>query len=69
MKQGWEKAFTTNELYRSEIARMVLEENGINSVVINKKDSAYGSFGDIEIYVHRKDVLNAINILNKAFDE
>ena len=36
----------------------MLEENSIEAVVLNKMDSSYLSFGDIEIHVpyHLKDI-------------
>jgi len=40
-----------------------LEEIGIEAVIINKKDSSYGTFGELELYTQRDNILRAINIL------
>jgi len=42
----------------------VLEDLEIESVVVNKKDSAY-LFGEIELYVHADNVLKARLIINR----
>lgn len=45
-------------------ARHLLEEAGIKTFVIDKKDSAHaGIFGDIELYVSKVHQLKARNIL------
>ncbi len=46
-----------------------LESNGIESVVLNLKDSAYNNFGTIELYVHSKDVVKAKYIIEKQENE
>jgi len=42
----------------------VLADNNINSVVVNKQDSAY-LLGEIEIHVHPDDSLLSIQIIKK----
>ena len=67
MEEGWVVAYTTNEMYRAEMLRNMLNDHGIDSVIINKRDSSYVAFGDIEIYVERDHILKAKQ-LAKAFD-
>jgi len=38
MEKGWKQVFLSGQLYKVEIAKDVLENNGIESVIINKKD-------------------------------
>lgn len=64
MEKDWEKIYVTKQIHLAEIAKGLLDENGINAVIVNKKDSTYG-FGEIELYVHRKDVLTAVNLIKK----
>ena len=45
-----------------ESARQALERMEIDAVVINKQDSAY-KFGQVELYVHRDNVIRAKQIL------
>ena len=40
----------------------MLEENGINVVLLNKQDSSYLMFGPIELYVH-EEINQAITLL------
>ncbi len=63
MEKGWEKIFTTAQPYQAEVARQVLEEGGIQAVVINKKDSSYLVFGEAEVYVKQDDVIRAKQLI------
>lgn len=65
MEKDWKQVFLTGEMYRAEIARELLEHNGINAVILNQKDSSYTSFGNIEVYVNEKDVDKSIEILKE----
>ena len=64
MQDNWEKIFSTNQLVRAEIARSVLEQHGINAVVLNKQSSSYPIFGLCEVYVPTEDASNARNLLD-----
>jgi len=63
MEKDWKLVYFTGDDYRGTIAKELLEENGINAVVINRKDSSYTSFGDIEVYVSNEDEEQANKIL------
>lgn len=65
MEKDWKQVFLTGELYLAEIAKDVLENNGIEAVILNKKDTSYASFGDIEVYVNEKDEVQALEILKE----
>lgn len=52
MEKDWVCVYTTDQAYQAEIAREVLENSGINSVVINESDSNFPTIGNIEIMVH-----------------
>ncbi len=65
MEKDWVKVYGFRDMYLAEIARQVLSDKGILAIVINKQDSNYLSFGDIEIYVQRDDILRAKAILNE----
>ena len=60
----WTKVFETKELVRAEIARSVLEANGINAVLLNKQSSSYVIFGLCEVHVPAEDAETAKNILS-----
>jgi hypothetical protein len=63
---NWFLLHTTQDLPEASIMKGMLEENGIQVLIINKQDSSYLNFGDIELYVpaHLKDV--AQRLLNKG---
>jgi len=65
MEKDWKQVFLTGEMYRAEMARELLEINGINAVVLNQKDTVYQTFGDIEVFVNDADEPMAIEILKQ----
>ena len=62
----WRLLFKTRDYPEASIIQGMLEENEIPVQVLNKLDSSYLNFGDIEIYVpvHLKDIAN--DLLQKA---
>jgi len=66
---SWEVVYTTSHFYQAEIFRGLLEEEGIHSVIVNKQDSSYIAFGEIELVVSREDLLNARQIVERASHE
>lgn len=52
MESSWIKIFTTEDPYTAEIIKQGLNEQDIAAVLMNKKDSSYGTFGLIQILVH-----------------
>ncbi len=64
MEENWQKVYSSTFEHKLEIVKAVLEDEGIKSVIINKKDSAY-LFGELELYVHADDVLMSKRIINK----
>lgn len=64
MEDSWTKIYSTTKPYMGEIVKDVLQEQGINAVVINKQDSSY-LFGEIEVYVLKSDALRAVNLIKK----
>lgn len=58
MEKNWVKIYESNNEVKIEMARQLLEENNIESVVINKKDRAYG-FGEFELFCMRDYVIRA----------
>lgn len=64
--QQWKKIFSTRNYAEASIIQGLLEENEIPVQVLNKQDSSYVNFGDIELYV--PDLLNetAKQLINKT---
>lgn len=63
MEDNWVSVFTTDQPYLADIVKQVLQENNIVSVVINKIDSSYSMFGEVEVYVDRDLVIKAKSII------
>lgn len=47
----WKKIFTTRNIAEASIIQGMLEENQIPVQLMNKQDSSYLNFGDIELHV------------------
>jgi hypothetical protein len=64
----WFKLYTTRNYAEANIIKGMLEENNITVVILNKLDSSYLSFGEIELYVpqHLKDI--AKQLLDKSLN-
>lgn len=63
MEKDWVIAYTSDQQYLVEIARQVLEDNGIEAVIMNKRDTSYQTFGYIELYVRGGDLIRAKNLI------
>lgn len=57
--------FSSDQTYLVELIAGKLKSNGIKSVVLNMKDSAYNNFGSVELYVESKDVVKAKYIIDQ----
>ncbi len=64
MKNNWQKVYSNSLEHKVDIVQAVLKDAGIESVIMNKKDSAY-LFGELELYVKADDTVKAIQIINK----
>ncbi|WP_258102635.1 DUF2007 domain-containing protein [Marinoscillum sp. MHG1-6] len=61
---NWQKVFQDNQQYRAEIVKAVLEDAGMNPVLVDKKDSAY-QFGHYEVRVAAEDVIETLRLINE----
>ncbi len=64
MDKNWVKVYAHNQSYYTELVKAVLHDNGIESVIINKKDNAY-LFGEVELYTHVENAFTAKQIIEK----
>jgi hypothetical protein len=65
MEKDWVVAKSFNKLYIANIAVEVLADNEIKAVIMNKKDSSYQTFGDIEVYVEYANLEKAQKLLEE----
>lgn len=64
LNEGWIKVYTTNLAHQAEIAKAILLDSEIDSLMIDKKDSMY-SFGEIELYVKSENEILAKLIITQ----
>jgi hypothetical protein len=67
MEKGWVQIYSTNKMFQAEIFKQVLADHDIEAVIINKMDSSYKSFGEIEVYVKHDHAIKA-KMLAEEFD-
>ena len=60
--------FSTDQPYLADIERLVLDENNISSIIMNKKDSFY-KIGEVDLYVNRDQALRAKNLIKNLSSE
>lgn len=61
--KNWQVVFKSQNGHRAEIVRAILEDEELNPVLINKKDSNY-HFGLFEVYVSPDNVIRALQIID-----
>jgi len=66
MEKGWDIVYRTNKQYLADMVKTMLNDNNIESVIINKKDSVY-LIGELEVYVREEEKEKAM-VLIKEFD-
>ena len=64
--QQWHLLFKTRSYAEASIVQGMLEENQIPVQILNKQDSSYINFGDIEIFVPSNLKAVAKSLLDKA---
>lgn len=54
--------FSTDRMYAAKMAQELLDSNGIDSVILNKRDSLL-LVGDIEVHVKQEFIIRAKHLL------
>lgn len=63
MEKGWKEVYMTAHEYKAEMAKEILENQGIKVVVLNQQDTAYKTFGEYAVYVAKENVEQALELL------
>ncbi|MCH4896978.1 MAG: DUF2007 domain-containing protein [Marinifilaceae bacterium] len=69
MEKDWTIVFSTTQDFKANLVLTLLKENNINAVKINEKDTTFGTFGDIEVYVNKDDLEKALQIIKTTSSE
>ncbi|MEI6265254.1 MAG: DUF2007 domain-containing protein [Sphingobacteriia bacterium] len=63
---SWTKIFSTRNIAEASIMQGMLEENQIPVQQLNKQDSSYVNFGEIELYVPQQFKLTAVQLVEQS---
>lgn len=64
---NWQKVYDDNSEHRASIVKAILEDNDLNPVLVNKKDTSY-QFGSFEVHVAPDNVMKALKIIQDDID-
>ena len=65
----WVVIFETGQLYRAELVKSLLNDNNVEAVILNQKDSSF-KIGAIEVMVKKSDrkyYCNIMDVCNKQY--
>lgn len=48
---GWAVVDAVSQPFQAELLKASLEQQGFQVLILNKRDSSYGAFGLVEVYV------------------
>ncbi len=65
MEKGWKEVFMTAHEYKASMAKDMLDNAGIITVILNQHDSAFQSFAEFSVLVAEADVAKAIEIIKE----
>lgn len=64
-QREWQLIYSSTNRMQATIVMQHLQDEGIEAVMIDKKDSSYTIFGESEIYCPLEQAFDALNILEK----
>ena len=63
MTDKWVKIYTTTQPHQAAIVKTLLESNQIACVTLDKRDSSYGMFGEVEVYTQPEFTVQALHLI------
>ena len=66
MKENWIRIFSSADVLEAKLAEDFLKQNGIESHIVSKPDSAIPSLGEAELYAPKEIAAKAIELLKQA---
>jgi len=61
--ENWICVYTTDQMNKAELVKEYLANENIETVIFNKKDSAYTVFGEVELYAQPEDEHMAVETI------
>ena len=65
MDENWVQVYSETFQPKAELVKSFLIENGVNALILNQRDSAHGTFGEILIMVPKEQFLKATNLIKQ----
>lgn len=65
MNENWVKIYSGEKSFSIQILQIILQEQNIEVLVMNKTDELITQSGFIELYVPKDKYINALAIVNK----
>jgi hypothetical protein len=62
MEDNWLKVYSAGQLYQVELVKGILDQSGIESVILNQSDSEF-LLGEVELYVETENFEMAKNLI------
>lgn len=59
---NWTSVYETDQMYRAELVKDILNNKDVDAVILNNKDSSY-LFGSIKVMVNSENVEKAAEIV------
>ena len=63
MEKDWVCVYHTDQSYQAEMAKEILENEGLECVLMNEHDSNFPSIGEVEVWVHQDFETKATELL------
>jgi len=63
MEKDWVCVYHTDQSYQAEIAKEILENEGLECVIMNEHDSTFPSIGEVEVWIHQNFQIKAKELL------
>jgi hypothetical protein len=64
MEDNWLKVYSAGQLYQVELVKGILDQSGIESVILNQSDSEF-LLGEVELYVENENFDLAKNLIHE----
>ena len=61
--ENWTCVYTTNQVYQAEAVKNFLAEDNIEAVVVDKKESSYHLWGEVQLYVLPENENKAVELI------
>lgn len=66
---NWVAVFVTDQICQAELIKGILNENDMDAVLLNQKDSSYPMLGIVQIMVNQNDKEKAEQIIKSIDSE